>query len=434
LSNDEAASWVSAAVPTIRQVVRFDYHANPGKLAFHTILLHLWMPFCGDDVWCLRVLSACLGTLTLLLVYVVTRELLAQSDGVVAFSDKLVDEVAASSALICSVMLVLVRYSREARMYGLLLALVLAQILFFLRVRRVRTIYNYAAVALFTALAIGSNMTALLVVAAEALWIVVIASREKRMPDALASAFAPSAALTMGLLLLLPFVQGFKAGVHGLRIGDLDWIVPLSRWEPFASFESATGSTVFPLMMVLAIVGALSWWRERRSVIAFALIWMWLPPVVLLIVSYFSSPVLVTRYMLSSFVPFFILAALGLSALKGRAMRFGTLSVLLLLAFIRLHSYDRKPHDEQVREAVQTALADTPEREPIAVLGNESHAARFYFPAAERDRIVVFPASEALPLTGPRFLIMAPSTDPAVAAVYPHTVARFRGVEVREHR
>ena len=434
LSNDEAASWASATVPTIGQVIRFDYHANPGKLAFHTILLHLWMPLCGNDVRCLRLLSAGFGTIALMLVYFVVHELLVQPDPV-GFNadDGRVTAAAALSVLICAVMLILVRYSREARMYGLLLALVLAQMLFFLRARRTGTIYDYAAMTLLTALAIGTNMTALLVIASEELWLLFVAFR-KGMKDALASIIAPSAALIAGLLLLLPFTQGLKAGVHGLQIGALDWIVTPGRWEPFASFESGTGTVVFPLTAVLAGIGVLSWWRERKNAIVLLLVWMWIPPLVLLMSSYVSPSVLVTRYLLSSFVPFFILAALGLAALKTRGLRFGALAALLLVASVRLHSYYRKPHDEQVREAVQTALVDTAPGAPIAVLGNERHAARYYFPISERNRIEVFPGAEALPADGPRLLILAPSKDPSVAVVYPHVVARFRGVEVREHR
>src|SRR5260370_20489249 len=108
-------------------------------------------------------------------------------------------------------------------MYGMLLALVLAQMLFLLRAHRTGTIHDYAAMILLTALAVGTNMTALLVVASEGLWVLLVASR-KSMRDALASIVAPSAALMAGLLLLLPFTQGLQAGVHGLRIGALDWI------------------------------------------------------------------------------------------------------------------------------------------------------------------------------------------------------------------
>ena len=435
LSNDEAASWVSATVPNISGVIRFDYHANPGKLAFHTILLHLWMSVCGDAVSCLRLLSACFGVLALVLIFFVTRELLTQPGHTFSLtSDDEVNDAAALSVLICSVMLVLVRYSREARMYGLLLALVLAQVLFFLRARRAGKISDYAAMTLFTALAIGTNMTALLVVASEGVWLLIVTFGEYRMRGAFASLFAPSAALMMGLLLLLPFTQGLRAGVHGLRIGALDWIAPPARWEPFASFESATGSLVFPLMAVLAVTGVVAQWRRHLSAILFALTWMWLPPIALLIMSYFSVPILVTRYMLSSFVPFFILAALGLSALKPSSLRWTTFVVLLTLALIRIHSYYRKPHDEQVREAVQMALTLTGPVAPIAVLGDERHAARYYFPASERGRIQVFSGSEPLPMNGPRFLILAPSTNPSVLSAYPHLVAHFRGVDVRDNR
>ena len=65
-------------------------------------------------------------------------------------------------------------------------------------------------------------------------------------------------------------------------------------------------------------------WRWRREQIAFALILMWLPPLAQLAISYLFIPMDVTRYVLPSFIAFYILAALGIAALGSARCRRGT--------------------------------------------------------------------------------------------------------------
>ena len=93
--------------------------------------------------------------------------------------------------------------------------------------------------------------------------------------------------------------------------GMLQWIGRPALWEPISLFNKAAGSFTFPLLAVLATYGAIRGWSIARDAVAFALVWMWAPVVLMMIASYAVAPVLVERYVLSCFVPLFFLAAIG---------------------------------------------------------------------------------------------------------------------------
>src|SRR6202035_704255 len=75
-----------------------------------------------------------------------------------AMSQSDIDMIGAWGALICAVSLVTIKYEREARMYGLLLALAVAHLWFFLRAVRRRVAIDYIILALLTSALIAVNL------------------------------------------------------------------------------------------------------------------------------------------------------------------------------------------------------------------------------------------------------------------------------------
>ena len=141
------------------------------------------------------------------------------------------------------------------------------------------------------------------------------------------------------------------------RHGSVGGWRKLPAWyEPFALFNKATGSFAFPILAALAIWGVVRGWRRgAHDAVGFALLWMWAPPFMMVAASYTIAPVFVERYALSCFVPFFILAALGIFELPGDLVRAGALALAVAFSLGHLVSYDRKPHDAQYREAIAAA-------------------------------------------------------------------------------
>src|SRR5258705_6546238 len=100
-------------------------------------------------------------------------------------------------------------------------ALILAQVIFALRARRLGGRANYAGLAIFTALAVATNFTALLVLGAEGLWLIYLFVREARgvEPIRIGTPWRLGAAILAGEVFLLPFFSGFQNGAVGRQRG-----------------------------------------------------------------------------------------------------------------------------------------------------------------------------------------------------------------------
>jgi hypothetical protein len=439
LSADEGASWAAASAATASAVLRAQSHLNPGKAGVHDLILHEWINLFGDSVGAMRALSAAAGTLVIVLVFFVTRELLALDRGspdAVAVHDGEIERprVAAIAALLVAVNLITIKYSREARMYPLMLAAILAQTFFFLRASRVGSAWNYAAVAIFTAVAVATHLTAMVFVAVEALWLlgVALAYRSDRRAPQFRRTVALAASLALAMAGLTPVIPGLVRGsANAVAIGAIDWIKAPPLWAPLSLFDKAIGSFAFPPLAALWAWGLYRGWRRVPLATRFALLWMWAPPLILMLVSWLLHPVFLERYLLSSFVPFLFLAALGISELRPASLQLGLLALVVVLALIHVAGWQRKPHDAQWREAAAAALPYA-QGGPIAVApGFAVNVVRYYVRTGQGA-----PAAESFEHAGDApVLIIGDGADPTKAAVlareFPRPLAYLRGVVVR---
>jgi hypothetical protein len=189
------------------------------------------------------------------------------------------------------------------------------------------------------------------------------------------------------MLLLAPFVEGFENGAVGLKRGDFNWIVPPGRWEPFATFESGLGSWPFPLFLLFAILGGVRMWRTHRDEALLALAWILIPPLALLAGSHLFVPMLVTRLLISSFVPVFILTAIGIQSLPSENYRALALIAIVSLSILRVSSALR-PGDDRWRRACELAL-DHGGPEHRVGADHEYYLVTYYIGASQRDHIQV---------------------------------------------
>ncbi len=428
MSPDEGASWAAASAPSAAEVIARQPALNPGELPVHDLLLHAWIALFGSSLAAMRALSAAFGVASILLVYLVVCELFEES----ALTRDDIKLVAGLSALVFAVNLVTIKYSHEARMYPLMLAAILAQVAMFLRALRVGGLANYTAVVVLTALAIASNFAALLMPATEGLWLVYLIVRTGPRPDKANArrAWVIAIALVAAGLILVPKLF---SSLHAASAGSLGGWRKLPAWfEPFALFNKATGSFAFPILAAPAIWGAISGWRRgARDSIAFALLWMWAPPLMMLAASYTIAPLFVERYALSCFVPFFILAALGVFELPGDLVRAAALALAVALSLGHIVSYDRKPHDAQYREAIAAADSALKPGETMTVVPSYAiQVLRYYLPPDRLDRAVRYDPSApaAVLILGDQNL--APGAAQSYRKEYPQVVARLRGVTV----
>jgi hypothetical protein len=436
LSGDEALSWAAASAPTIAQMVALQHQINSGKLAFHELLLREWMRGFGRSEAAMRALSVVFGLISLWLVYLLTAEWVAPSPGYAAPEQRAGPDpraVAALAVMMCAASVPILKVSREVRMYSLMLAMLLAQMYFLLRAWRRGGTRNYAGIALFTAGAVAANFTAVLAMASEAIWLIWMRVRGSHGGCAIEPGrlWKLAAAIGAGGAILAPFLSGLLNGVTGVERGDFGWIRAPLRWEPIATFEGGVGTLVFPLLALLAIGGGVAWWRcrERRDGFVLAMIILWAPPLALMAGTALLMPMLVTRYVILSFVPIYMLAAFAIMSVDPGWLRGSLLAAIMALSMVRAINYLRVDRNDRIREACAAALGIAGPHGRIGTLADH-FIVTYYIAPDRRGDLVVMGGREIDPRENPVAAVIVgsrprPKELRAVRALYPRVVARF---------
>jgi uncharacterized membrane protein len=369
----EAASWFAAAAPNVHEVLARALPLNPGKLGLHDVALHFWMRLYGDSMASQRALSALLGVLAIPLTFMVAREMLAlATDDLDGAHRNGRDWIAAVAALLTALNLPLIHHSREARMYPLLIAALLAQVWFFLRAYRIGGWYNYLAITSLSVIAIATHFTAGSVMLAEAIWIAPGLWRADFPRNAQSHArrtWKLLGALAASGILLAPVLRFPLLLARGFFGGGYTWVHRPLVLAPIEFFIAGFGDgpagqlsfhhhirLAFMVMAPLAGWGAIAGWRSSRSAVTFALLWIFVPILLPQILSYLIEPFFVLEYALSSFVPCLILAALGLSAF-GPRLRYAALALAFIVLLLPIRAYRRRS-SEQWGRAVALAAAN----------------------------------------------------------------------------
>jgi 4-amino-4-deoxy-L-arabinose transferase-like glycosyltransferase len=436
MSADEGATWAAAGAPTIREVIAIQQTHNAGKLPVHDLILHGWIAILGDGLVAMRVLSGLFGLATIALMFPLTREIfrIRDVDDAAPLSQEDIDLIAALSALICAVSLVTIKYDRELRMYGLLLALAVAHMWAFLRAIRRQSLIDYVVLALLTSALIAVNFVTTSMLAVEGIWLLIIlVSRKLEYRNRVRTIVITGLAILGGIVILAPALYvAFRVGREVVASGKMEWLTGPPWWEPFAFFNKATGSVAFPILFALAAWGAWRAWRDERGAIEFTLLLMWGGPLLLLIGSSVWRPMFLERYALYSFPAFFILISVGIWELGSNYARAAATALVVILAFGHIHSYFRKTHDIDWQEAARVADATLRPDETVTVTPAYAvEVVRYYSSPLIRDHAVGDDSAS----TSSAIAILAEQRANAAAAArvrrdYPRVLARERGVVV----
>jgi len=185
------------------------------------------------------------------------REIIAAEDAATALPEPDGEWIGAISAFLFAITFQMVSHSREARMYMVMMAMVLAQIWFFIRASRRGGFLNYLGIAVFTALAVGSHFGAALVVVAECLWLLPRLYRRWMFPDTSHDdrSWKIAATFVLTALIMLPLGRtALGIGYGFARAGSLGWIPKPPLTAPFALFEDGVGgNSAFILCAVAAL-------------------------------------------------------------------------------------------------------------------------------------------------------------------------------------
>ena len=450
----EALSWFAATAPNLHDVIMFATWLNPGKVGVHDTILHFWIRVFGDSLFALRGLSATLGMISILLTFAVVRALLlgARSYGTAIEASR--NWIAATTALLVATNLPMIVQSRSARMYMVLVPVILGQVWFFLRAERNGRWWDYLGLSACTLLAIATHFTAGAVVVAEVIWLTSTLRsevKEFRYSPRLGRSLQIVGALAVTGLILLPIVRiPLSFARTFVKQNGYAWIRPPVLLAPIEFFVMGLGGApagvvseyhapgkAFILMTALAIWGAISGWRVAKEAATFALLWIFVPLLLLQIVSYLATPIFLVEYALSSFIPYLLLVALGLNEL-GSMRTFAALAIALVLVAGPIRRYVVDLPASQWKAATQSLAANLRPGERAVVVPSWAIGVVHYYLRTDAGAQVIAAPSEVSELRAhpPNLMLITDGsvdTDPVgsnLLASHPQLVQRFNGVSL----
>jgi mannosyltransferase len=428
MSVDEGFTW-AAAGQRVSRLLQLQPMLDSGKLAIYDLLLHYWIDIFGDSLRSMRGLSAAIDTISILLIFAVVRELYR------AFAEETLGsrELAGGfAALLFATNVAIVQSARTARMYPLMTAAELGEMLFFVRAQRRGGISNYILTAVFLALAIAANFTAAFVLVSQAFWLAyLLIARSKRLPGAALRVAGPALSLIGGLALLLPWRRAARSLLReGMRNRDFGWIIyrPPIHWSYEVLHASAGNEWLFRLLLALT---AFALWRHRNKA---PLVPMFMaaatvgPFAAVAVASLFGVPMMVERYVLVAVVAFLGLAAIGAASFESK------LAQIIIFVLIIWSAQAVKPSGIDWRQAAALACAESSGNAKIGVVPVYAADVVRYHLTPERRPLAVGLRSQC---GDPHILIVNPDSNipppfmSALKACYPRLLGRATGVEVR---
>jgi mannosyltransferase len=331
MTADEGAAWAVAAEPVIR-LLQLQPQFDSGKLALYDLLLHYWIGLFGDSLRSMRGLSAAIDTVSILLMFAAVRELYQAFAGGALKTGELAGGFA---ALMFATNVAIVQSARTARMYPIMTAADLAQILFFVRAHHRRGILNCILAAVFLALAIAANFTSVFLLVGESMWVgCLLLARWRHWPGVQFRIAAPALSLAAGLGLLLPFAPAALAASRAAISGRaLDWIryQPPLGWFYSVLREDIGNKSLFRLFLALSSFGVWRYWNEAPLLPTFLAAAIGGPLASVAVLGLLGRPLMVDRYVSVALIGFLGLAAAGAAALRSKT---GRILAFLLIVWL----------------------------------------------------------------------------------------------------
>ncbi|MGH7925756.1 MAG: glycosyltransferase family 39 protein [Candidatus Binatus sp.] len=297
LGASEAYSAWAAAKPGVGAIVRTPVLHDPGKQVFYYIVLHYYARIFGLSELSLRSMSVIFSLLALALVYALGREMLD-------------DNTALAAAAIWAFNPFAVAFARTARMYPMLIAIALAQLLMLWRIRErpsasLAVLCGVAGTAL-----IYTHMGGVLFVGAGVAMLVRDYIRGRRDPMAWL-------AMAITLALFVPYLPIARAQSETLIEGHwLDWIGSAYEYPLAVKVVFSVGAAAIAAWFV---IGATTRW-DRDERLRWIGAWTILPGLALAAGSIAIRPMFNLRYVAPSLATLALLIAAGvaLASIKWR--------------------------------------------------------------------------------------------------------------------
>lgn len=333
--------WLEIWAPTARDVHPPLYYE----------LLHLWMNFFGHSEVAIRSLSALAGVAIIPLGYLVAKKAAGRQAGYIA-------------AGVLALAPFLIRYSQEARMYGILgLFLILALYCVMRIVQKPESFWPYAGYTLSIAAAMYTHYFAALAVVSFWLYLILLEPLKRwRVGRAVFLSWRWWVANIVAGLLFVPWLPSMLAQLK--RGQGLSWLQPTSWrtvpdtvWQFFTFTDGRMLNLIYWLLALLVIAGLVWLWLSDRSKQKFTrlLIIYTSAPIAIGILVSLRRPIFHERYFAFAAIGFYILVAIAVDRLgrKNRVVLVTLIGVVCLIELVGIRNvYAQSSHQMRTEMAV----------------------------------------------------------------------------------
>jgi mannosyltransferase len=363
---DEAISVEIARrpVPELLDALRSD-----GAPPLYYLLLHLWIGVFGDGDVAVRALSGLASAVALPLAWVLGQRVGRQSVGFSQADGRYVPQVATATLLLFATSPYAIRYASEARMYSLMVLLVVVFGLLLVRALERPGPRTAVPLTLATAALAYTHYWSFLLLATVALGLLL---QIRRRPEQVRAWRTSLVAMLAAGLLFLPWLPSF--GYQLLHTGT-PWAPPVRPQVLLDTvFDWAgpdyQGAVLFLVLLFGAFLGLTSWPAAdgRHLVLDLSgrapgrfLTVLWLLPLALAYLLWlYSGSAYAERYTGVSLPAFLLLAGLGLGLLPSRRVRLTVLAMAAAAGLLGGHQLAGRERTQAVALAARLAEQSQP--------------------------------------------------------------------------
>ncbi len=351
LGASEAYSAWAAAKPGISAIVRTPVLHDPGKQVFYYVALHYYTRIFGLSEISLRSMSVIFSLATLALVFALGREMFD-------------DYTALAASAMWAFNPLAVVFAHTARMYSMLIALALAELLMLWRVREHPSATGAVLCGLVGAALLYTHLGGILFIGAGVAMLVRDNVRGQRNPMAWL-------AMAVTLALFIPYVPVVRTQSETLIAGHwLDWIGTAYQYPLAIKVVSAAGAAAVVIWFVVgAGAGA-----DRHDQLRWLGAWTIIPGLVLAAGSIAIRPMFNLRYVAPSTATFALMVAAGIArvSVKWRNLLAAGFALIWLIMLPFDHSTPQPWRD--LAEQVKTGGASDPVFFEAGFVSNEGTA------------------------------------------------------------
>ena len=297
LNHDEPFTAYIVGYGTWSQIATSMVPTERGTPPLYFLLLKLWCTLFGNSESALRFPSALLGTLSIIAIAAVGRELYSA-------------DVGAGAAVLLALNPMHIDASRDARFYPLFVFLVLINCWYFAALIKRPSQLKKLLFATTLALAVYAHLYAAFFFLAELTWLMCEWIHGRKVRDGLG-------AFGLGVIFLTPYLIILGSAFNVRANEQLGWATGLNYAAPLLFYRAASGSLLFPVMLALAGLA----WKRSGDDISVVLHWALVPTLAVYLASFVYPHRLIftSRYLFSVVPAILLLSATGLSHVRSHS-------------------------------------------------------------------------------------------------------------------